>query len=196
MRYGTLSIGAPEMAVNAAASAQMGRFYHLPVRGGGALTDSKTADSQAAHESMMSLLMATLSGVNVVLHAAGILEGYITASYEKFIMDTELCGMCKRIKRGEQIIDEKLATDVIREVGPGGEYLTHPHTYRHFKQELYVPILEERSNFDNWTAKGGLSMTQRANTKYKEMLENYEPPDMDAAVRKDLDAYIQSVRSD
>jgi len=103
MRYGTLSIGAPEMAVNTAATAQMGRFYNLPVRGGGALTDSKTVDAQAAYESMMSMMMATMSGINFVLHSAGILEGYITASYEKFIIDSDICGMCKRIKRGEQI---------------------------------------------------------------------------------------------
>ncbi|MBU1344729.1 MAG: trimethylamine methyltransferase family protein [Proteobacteria bacterium] len=195
MRYGTLSIGAPEMAVNTAATAQMGRFYNLPVRGGGALTDSKTVDSQAAYESMMSMMMATMSGINFVLHSAGILEGYITASYEKFIIDSEICGMCRRIKRGEDITTEKLALDVIRQVGPGGEYLTNLHTFKHFKQELYAPILEERDNFSSWTTKGSLTMEQRANAKYKELLNTYEEPDMDKAVRKDLDAYMLRIRT-
>jgi trimethylamine--corrinoid protein Co-methyltransferase len=195
MRYGTLSIGAPEMAVNTAATAQMGRFYNLPVRGGGAVTDSKTVDSQAAYESMMSMLMATMSGINFVLHSAGILEGYITASYEKFIIDNEICGMCKRIKRGEKITAENLATNVINEVGPGGEYLTHMHTFKHFKKEFYSPIIEERDNFASWTSKGGLSMEKRANAKYKEILENYEEPVMDRAIRKDLDVYMNSVRN-
>lgn len=195
MRYGTLSIGAPEMAVNTAATAQMGRFYNLPVRGGGALTDSKTVDSQAAYESMMSMQMATLSGINFVLHSAGILDGYMTASYEKFIIDSEICGMCKRIKRGEQINAEKMALDVIMEVGPGGEYLTHRHTFKNFKQELYAPVMEERDNFNHWSSKGALTIEQRANTKYKEILKNYKNPDMDKAVRKDLDVYINSVRN-
>ena len=195
MRYGTLSIGAPEMAVNTAATAQMGRFYNLPVRGGGALTDSKTVDSQAAYESMMSMMMATMSGINFVLHSAGILEGYITASYEKFIIDTEICGMCKRIKRGEEITAEKLAVDVIKEVGPGGEYLTNMHTFKHFKTDLYAPIMEERDNFTSWESKGSLTMEQRANTRYKEILRNYKEPDMDGAVRKDLDAYINTIRN-
>jgi len=195
MRYGTLSIGAPEMAINTAATAQLGRFYNLPVRGGGALTDSKTVDSQAAYESMMSMMMATMSGINFVLHSAGILEGYITASYEKFIIDNEICGMCKRIKRGENITAEKLAMDVIRDVGPGGEYLTHMHTFKHFKQEFYTPIMEERDNFTSWHNNGGLTMEQRANAKYKEMLETYEKPDMDQDIRKNLDAYIKSVRT-
>lgn len=195
MRYGTLSIGAPEMAVNTAATAQMARFYNLPVRGGGGLTDSKTVDTQAAYESMMSLQMATLSGINFVLHSAGILEGYITASYEKFIIDSEICGMCRRIKRGEEITAEKLATDVIETVGSGGEYLTNMHTFQNFKQELYAPIMEERNNFDAWTGNGALTMEQRANAKYKEILENYKEPSMDDAVRKDLDTYIHSIRN-
>jgi trimethylamine--corrinoid protein Co-methyltransferase len=195
MRYGTLSIGAPEMAVNTAATAQMGRFYNLPVRGGGALTDSKLMDSQAAYESMMSMMMATMSGINFVLHSAGILEGYITASYEKFIIDSDICGICKRIKRGENITPEKLAMDAIKEVGPGGEYLTHMHTFQHFKQEFYSPIMEERDNFTSWSNKGGLTMEQQANTKYKKILKSYEEPDMDPDIRKDLDTYINSVRN-
>ena len=190
MRYGTLSIGAPEMAVNTAATAQMARFYGLPSRGGGALTDAKQVDSQAAHESMMSMMAATLSGINFVLHAGGILEGYITASYEKFIIDAEICGMCKRIKKGEEITPEKLAAEVISQVGPGGEYLTQMHTFQNFKQELYAPLMEEKDNFDAWTRKGALSMEQRANAKYKEILDTYEPPDMDPSVKKDLDNYM------
>ena len=194
MRYGTLSIGAPEMAVNTAATAQMARFYDLPCRGGGALTDAKQVDSQAAYESMMSMQMATLSGINFVLHSAGILEGYMTASYEKFILDAEICGMCKRIKRGEALTPEKLAVETISQVGPGGEFLTNMHTFKHFKEEIYAPILEEKDNFDAWTSKGSVSMEARANAKYKEILDNYTPPEMDAAVQKDLDTYMDTIR--
>lgn len=195
MRYGTLSIGAPEMAVNTAATAQMGRFYNLPVRGGGALTDAKIVDSQAAYESMMSMMMATTSGINFVLHSAGILEGYITASYEKFIIDSEICGMCKRIKHGEKINAEKLAVDVIKSVGSGGEFLTNMHTFKHFKKELYSPVLEERDNFDSWTSKGSITMEQRANARYKEILKEYEEPGMDTDVRKELNNYMNAVRN-
>jgi len=188
MRFGTLSIGAPEMAVNTAATAQMARFYGIPSRGGGALTDAKIPDSQAALESMMSQLMATLTGVNFVLHSAGILESYMMASYEKFVIDDEICGMCKRIKRGEEITAEKLALDVIRQVGPGGEYLTQMHTFQNFRKEFYAPIMEERENFANWFKKGGLTLEQRANRKWKEILENYEEPtlpeDLDRALRE------------
>ena len=193
MRFGTLSIGAPEMAVNTAATAQMARFYGIPSRGGGALTDAKIPDSQAALESMMSQLMASLSGVHFVLHSAGILESYMMASYEKFVIDDEICGMCKRIKRGEEITAEKLAVDVIRQVGPGGEYLTQMHTFQNFRKEFYAPILEDRENFTNWTKKGRLTMEQRANRKWKEILEKYEEPRLPAEVDKALRAYIEKL---
>lgn len=194
MRYGTLSIGAPEMAVNTAATAQMARFYNLPCRGGGALTDAKQVDAQAAYESMMSMQMATLSGINFVLHSAGILEGYMTASYEKFIIDAEICGMCKRIKRGQDLTPDKLAVDAISQVGPGGEFLTNMHTFTHFKQEIYAPILEEKDNFDTWTAKGSVGIEDRANARYKEILETYSPPLMDGNVQKALDDYMETIR--
>jgi trimethylamine--corrinoid protein Co-methyltransferase len=190
MRYGTLSIGAPEMAVNTAATAQMARFYGIPSRGGGAITDSKLPDAQAGLESMMSQLMATLSGVHFVLHSAGILEGYMTASYEKFVIDDEICGMCKRIQRGETADPAKLALDVIAQVGPGGEYLTHMHTFQNFRKEFYTPIMEQKEAYAGWKEKGGLSFEQVANRKWKEILEAYQEPAMPDEALRDVEAYI------
>lgn len=193
MRFGTLSIGAPEMAVNAAATAQMARFYRLPSRGGGAITDSKTADCQAASESMMSQLAATLAGINFVLHSAGILESYMVASYEKFILDDEICGMCKRIKRGEDITEDRLGLDLIEAVGPGGEYLTQNHTFHNFRSEFYRPAIEERGNFAGWQSTGGLTMEQRANSRWKEILANFTEPGLPGEVDRDLRDYIDKI---
>jgi trimethylamine--corrinoid protein Co-methyltransferase len=190
MRYGTLSIGAPEMAINAAATAQMARFYGLPSRSGGALTDSKICDSQSGSESMMNQLMATLSGINFVLHSAGILETYLVASYEKFILDDEICGMCKRIRRGEQVTDERLAVDLICAVGAGGEYLTQNHTFQNFRSELYQPAIDERSNFATWQKGGALSMEKRANARWKEILANYTEPELPKGIERDLRKYV------
>lgn len=195
MRYGTLSVGAPEMAVSTAATAQMARFYKIPSRSGGAISDAKIPDAQAAFESMMSQLMATLSGVHFVLHSAGILETYMVTSYEKFIIDDEICGMCKRIKRGEQATPEKLAFDVIKQVGPGGEYLTNSHTFENFRKEYYAPIMEERENHAGWTKKGKHSLDQLANAKWKKILAEYEEPTLPEDADKALRKYMERVRS-
>ena len=173
MRYGTLSVGAPEMAVNTAATAQ------------------KLPDAQAGLESMMSQLMATLSGVHFVLHSAGILEGYMAASYEKFIIDDEICGMCKRIKRGEQADPEKMALDVIAQVGPGGEYLTNMHTFKNFRKEFYSPIIEQKEAYAGWKDKGAEPIEKIANRKWKKILEKYAEPAMPDEVLVELERYME-----
>ena len=193
MRSGALSIGSPEMAMNTAATAQMARYYNLPSRSGGAVCDAKIPDAQAAYESMMSLLMAQVSGINFVLHTAGILDTYNCMSYEKFIIDDEMCGMVKRIKKGFNVDDDTLGLDAIKEVGPGGHFLDKNHTFEHFRGELYQPTLSNRDDFADWYAKGSPQSIEAANKKYKEILDSYEVPELSADVDKDLLKFIENI---
>jgi trimethylamine--corrinoid protein Co-methyltransferase len=194
MRSGGLSIGSPEMAINTAATAQMGRFYNLPVRGGGAISDAKLPDAQAAFESMMSLLMAQVSGINFVLHSAGILESYSCMSYEKFVIDDEICGMVKRIKKAYAVNADTLALDVIKAVGPGGHYLDQDHTFEHFRSEFYQPMISNRDNFDNWQAGGEQQIQEKANQKVKQILADFNTPDLPADADKDLKHFIDTLQ--
>jgi trimethylamine--corrinoid protein Co-methyltransferase len=193
LRNGTLSIGSPEMAINAAATAQMARYYKLPARGGGAVCDAKSPDAQASYESMMSLLMARLSGINFVLHSAGILESYNCMSYEKFIIDDEMCAMVKRIKRGYEVNPDTLAFDVIEAVGPGGHFLDRDHTLEHFRTEFHQPLVSNRDDFVTWQENGSLTSLQTAHNKYKEILQTYEAPELPANVDKDLLRFIDTL---
>ena len=194
MRNGTLSIGSPEMAINAAATAQMARHYRLPVRGGGAVCDAKSPGAQASYESMMNLLMARLSGINFVLHSAGILESFNCMSYEKFIIDDEMCGMVKRIKRGYEVNPDTLAFDIVREVGPGGHFLDRDHTFDYFRTEFYQPQISNRDDYVSWQAGGSSQSPESANTRYKEILETYEAPELPADVDKDLLKFIEKLK--
>ncbi len=191
MHNGALSIGSPEMAINTAATAQMARYYKLPVRGSGTVCDAKAPDAQASYESMMNLLMARLSGINFVLHSAGILESYNCMSYEKFIIDDEMCGMVKRIQRGYDVKPHTLAFDIIKDVGPGGHFLDKDHTLEHFRSELYQPQLSNRDDFVSWQANGSPQNIETANRKYKEILETYEAPELPADIDKDLLKFIE-----
>ena len=193
MRNGTLSIGSPEMAMNAAATAQMARYYKLPVRSGGAVCDAKSTDAQASYESMMNLLMALVCGTNFVLHSAGILESFNCMSYEKFIIDDEMCGMIKRIKRAIEVNPVTLAFDVIKTVGPGGHFLDKDHTYDHFRTEFYHPRLSNRDDFVIWQESGSPQSAETANKRYKEILETYEAPELPAEIDKDLQAFIEKL---
>jgi len=193
MQSGALIIGSPEMAMNTAATAQMARYYNLPSRSGGAVCDAKIPDAQAAYESMMSLLMAQVSGINFVLHTAGILDTYNCMSYEKFIIDDEMCGMVKRIKKGFNFNDDTLGLNAIKEVGPGGHFLDKDHTFKHFRGELYQPTFSNREDFEGWRAKGSPQSMEAANKKYKEILESYEVPELSADVNKDLLKFIENM---
>ena len=193
MHTGALSIGSPEMTLNTAATAQMARFYGLPVRSGGAVCDAKSPDAQASYESMMGLLTARFCGINFVLHSAGILESYNCMSYEKFIIDDEMCGMVKRIKRGYEVNPETLAIDIIKEVGPGGHFLDKDHTFDHFRTEFYQPQLSNRDDFVSWQTKGSPQSMETANKKYKDILETYEAPELPADVDKDLLKFIEKL---
>ena len=194
MHTGSLSIGSPEMAINTAATAQMARFYGLPVRSGGAVCDAKYPDAQAAGESMMSLLMAQVSGVNFVLHSAGILESYNCISYEKFIIDDELCGMIKRINKGFDVNADTIAMEVISSVGPGGHYLDRDHTFDHFRTEFYQPQLCGRDDYASWQASGSPQSLETAHNRYKEILETHEAPELPADVDKDLLKFIEKLK--
>ena len=193
MRNGTLSIGSPEMAMNAAATAQMARYYKLPARCGGAVCDAKSPDAQASYESMMNLLMALVCGANFVLHSAGILESFNCMSYEKFIMDEEMCGMAKRIHRAIDVNPDTLAFDVIKAVGPGGHFLDKDHTFDHFRTEFYQPRLSNRDDFVTWQANGSPQSLVSANMKVKQILNNYQAPELPASVDRDLQKFIATL---
>jgi trimethylamine--corrinoid protein Co-methyltransferase len=193
MRTGALAVGAPEMALNNIMTAQMARFYKIPSRSVGALTEAKKVGNQSAYESMMNLTAAVSSGLNLVLHAAGALESINCMSYEKFIIDDEMCGMARRMKRGVTIDSDTLALDVINRVGPGGHYLADPHTFRHFKTEFFMPQLANRTNYDTWKNSNDRDMAQRANRAWKEIVAEYCPPDLPPDIEADLISYVRSI---
>ena len=186
MRSGSLSIGCPEGAWIIAAAAQIAHSYGMPCRGGGCLTDSKIPDAQAAWESMMNLQMAGLANVDFVLHSAGILESYMSMSLEKFVMDDEICSVVRRIQRGTEINTETLALDLIREVGPGGEFLTAEHTFKHFRKELWQAQLSDRNNYDVWRLEGSKDTFQRAKARVQEILTTYTKPPIEESIDRTL----------
>jgi trimethylamine--corrinoid protein Co-methyltransferase len=195
MRSGMLSVGAPEMAINNIMIAQMARFYRIPSRGVGTLTDAKAVDVQAGYESMMNLLAAQSAGVDFILHAVGSLETINSISYEKFVIDEEMIGMVRRIGRGVAVDEQTLAMEVIREAGPCGQFLDKDHTFEHFERELFFPRLGNRDSYDRWKEKGAAPLQQAAGQQCRQILEAYRPPDLPASIDRDLRRWITSLSS-
>lgn len=190
MATGSLAIGSPEDAVVSLVNGQLAKYYLIPCRISGALSDSKMMDSQAAYESSITLMMAQMAGGNFILHSAGIIDTYNTTSFEKLIVDNEIIGYIKRINQGVAVNEDTLAYDVIKEVGPQGQFLTHEHTFNHFKTEFYRPTLSNRQNIEQWKADGSLPIEKVANAKWKQLLADYKEPALPADVEADLKKYV------
>jgi trimethylamine--corrinoid protein Co-methyltransferase len=115
-------------------------------------------------------------------------------SYEKFVIDDEICGMVKRIKKAYAVTADTLALDVIKAVGPGGHFLDQDHTFEHFRSEFYQPMISNRDNFDTWHAGGSQQIMETANKKLKQILADYSAPDLPADTDKDLKRFIEKIQ--
>jgi trimethylamine--corrinoid protein Co-methyltransferase len=190
MKSGAPAFGTPEGAWALLAGAQLARYYHLPYRGSGSLTNAKTPDAQAAYETLWNLWPAVLAHTNLIMHAVGWLDTGLTASYEKFIIDAENLAMFYHFLNGFVIDDETLALDMIAAVGPGGHHFGTPHTQARYSSEFYQSFLSDRLGYETWASAGSWDTVKRAHLIWQEMLAHYEPPPLDPAIQEALQDYV------
>jgi trimethylamine---corrinoid protein Co-methyltransferase len=189
MRSGSPAFGTPEYTKAAQASGQLARRYGLPFRSSN-VTASNTVDAQAAYESAMSLWGAVMGGANLVNHAAGWLEGGLTASFEKLIVDAEMLQMVAAYLEPIEVDDDTLALDAIAAVGHGGHFFASEHTMDRFETAFYRPLLSDWRNFETWFEAGAIDATERAHRIWRRMVDEYEAPPLDPAVDEALAAYV------
>ena len=192
LQSGAPVFGAPESQLALYLSAQLARMYNLPFRAAGAYASSKIIDAQGAYESVMAMMPSMFVRPNFVLHAAGWLESGLTAGYEKFILDCELLGMFHRYLQNVSWDDDEWAMDaILNEVPPGGHHLGSSHTMRHYRTAFYRAELFDYDSAEAWEAKGSIDSVQRANAKYKQVLRQYEQPELDPAIDEALHDFME-----
>jgi trimethylamine--corrinoid protein Co-methyltransferase len=191
MKTGSPSIGSPELALVVTATAQLARHYGLPCRGGGALTDANCPDAQAGFESMLSLLTTVTSGMDFVLHAAGIVSSYLAFSYEKFVLDDEMCGMVRRYRRGITITPDTLAYDLMAKVGPGGNFMMEKHTVQRCRTESWQPAVASRVDLATWQENGRPDVLGRARQRWQRLLAEHQDPPLDDVTARQLQAFVE-----
>jgi trimethylamine---corrinoid protein Co-methyltransferase len=189
MRTGSPAFGTPEYVKGAIATGQLARRSGLPHRSSN-VTGSAVVDAQAAYESEMSIWGSIMGGVSLLYQGAGWLEGGLTASFEKLILDAELLQQMAEVLVPFAVDDDALGLDAIAEVGPGGHFFGTAHTIERFETAFYQPMLSDWRNFETWQEDGERTATQRANRIWKQLLAEYEPPPLDPAAAEALDAFI------
>ncbi len=191
MKSGSPAFGTPEYVRATQMSGQMSRFYGLPLRASNACA-ANAPDAQAMYESLNSMWSAINSGVNVVYHSAGWLEGGLIASYEKFVIDCEVLQNFQRYFEKELVetSDETIAFDAIKEVGPDGNFFAAEHTQSRYKDAFYRPFLSDWRNYEAWKSDGEIWTHTRANKIWKKILDEFEPPEISSEKNEELLEFV------
>ena len=197
LRSGALTFGTPEANLATMALSQLGRRLGVPVRsGGGQITAANSADGQAMQDSTAAMWATVISGAHQVWHAAGWLEGGLTMSYEKFILDLDSCGALLRMLQGMAVDEESLSRNSYLEVAPGGNFLSTSHTIENFATANYESLLPDTGPYEAWKENGSPSAAERANGRWKDLLASYEPPAMEPAIKAQLEDFVASRKAE
>jgi trimethylamine--corrinoid protein Co-methyltransferase len=175
-------------------SPAMAHFYGLPMFSLGGCSDAKVVDQQAGIEAALTLMTTALAGGNIV-HDLGYLESGLCYSFVQLAICDEILGWLEHFLRGVDVSDGALALDLIDEVGPDGQYLDKEHTLEHFRERWY-PTLIERDNYDNWLAKGGTTLAQRATERVEQILEQHKPEPLTQKVAELVHAVVERAEAD
>ncbi|MEH6825312.1 MAG: trimethylamine methyltransferase family protein [Motiliproteus sp.] len=195
MRSGSPTFGTPEPALGSLVMGQFARRLKLPLRCAGNFSTSKRPDGQAMAQGVMSMMSAIQCGGNFILHSAGFLDGLLSMSYEKFMMDTDLCGALHTYLKGFEVNEDTLGIDALRVGGPGEHLFGTPHTMAHYETAYWDSGLNDDQSFETWSEQGEKDAMVRANHQWKKVLADYQAPPLDAAIDAALKDFIAQRKS-
>ena len=177
--------GSVECGMMNAAIHQLAHHIKVPNYNSSGLTDSKLPDAQASWEKALTTVLAAMGGSNYVHHAAGMLESMLTVAYEQYVIDDEIIGMSCKVLEGIAVDEEHLALEAIDQVGPGGSFITSPHTMTHMRREFFSGNgVADQESREKWTENGSLDARTRAREIAKKILAEEEQPYLSADVEK------------
>ncbi|MDY0884398.1 trimethylamine methyltransferase family protein [Dongia soli] len=191
MRSGAPAFGTPENARATMAAGQLARLYNLPYRASNS-SASNAVDAQAAYESEMSIWSAVMGHANLVYHGAGWMEGGLTASFEKIILDVEMLQMMANVIKPIDVTPEEIEDGLkaIAAVPTGGHFFGAEHTLARYETAFYQPLVSNWQNYENWELAGARDATQRATAIWQKALDLYEAPAMDPAISEALAEFV------
>ncbi|MEP0804847.1 MAG: trimethylamine methyltransferase family protein [Chloroflexota bacterium] len=194
MRTGAYASGGIECGMLHMAYAQMAHFYNVPCGGYIGLTNSKLNDAQAGYETGMSALAGLLAGMDM-FNIGGLIDALKTFDFAKAVIDDEIALMMKRLKRGVNFSEEELAVPLIKEIGPGGSFIVHPHTVKRMKTEAILTKIADRDARTIWEKKGSMDIQARAMNRVREIMKQNTPALISAEIEEKLRAQFPGLVS-
>lgn len=196
MRTGQFITGGIEYALINAGATQMARFYQMPIWATAGRTDAKIPDAQAAYEHALTIPYVAMAGANHVTCGAGFLDFVLSVSFAQYVIDNEIIGMVKRMKRGFETNPETMALEMIKDVGPGGNFIAEEHTFVHMRREIFQPTLSEREDWETWQATGSQDAFHRAQNKAREHIANHVAQGLTPNQERDILNAIEGIVKD
>lgn len=193
LRTGSITHG-PGHVLHALYSKRLADMYGLPSRTGGANSDAREVSVQSGYESMLSMFSACQNKVNLIIHSAGILDGFSAMSFEQFVVDLEILSMIEYTLKDIKTDEDSLALEVIAKVAPGGEFLTTAHTLERCRTEHWLSEISFRGALENIEARD--IIFENIQKKQQAMLEGYQKPDLNPVIRAKLDDYLIEAGAD
>ena len=195
-RIGRNCYGAPEFVFSVSVlNAQMGEYYQLPTFGFAGPSDSKLPDAQAGAEAMQMSMMNGLAGNNLC-HDCGYLAGGSVGSMEMAVICDDILGNVLRIIKGTEVSDETLAVEVIKEVGPEGNFLGHKHTLKHIRDELHIPSIFDRNPEAAWIKAGSKPLHEVAKEKAEKILREHHPQPLPKDIQVRLSEIVKQAEKE
>jgi trimethylamine--corrinoid protein Co-methyltransferase len=168
---------------------EMGKYYDLPVFGLGGSTDAKVLDQQCGMEVTASLMTALLHGANIV-HDVGFMDSGMQGSLQLQVIANDTIGWLRAATAGVVVDEETLALGIIDELGPAGDYLSHEHTLRHFREPFYSE-LADKGTYSQWLEQGATTMEERAAKLVDKILQRHEPELLPTDIQQDIRAIVE-----
>lgn len=182
--------GSPEASMNYALMTQLAQFYGLPNFTEAGCVNAPLPDIQAGIEAAMSILLAQLAGCNLV-HDVGYLEGGKTGYLPFLALCDDIIAMARYTGGGTRTSAGHLAVDCIDDVGPGGDFMGHEHTFRYFREEIWSPRFMIRHRWEQWEAKGRATPMDGALEQIRQILDRHEALPLPGGAAEEMQRIIQ-----
>ena len=194
LRTGAIAIGTPGYPLQAAYCKALADYYRLPCRCGGGVNDAKEVSAQSGYEAVLPIFTAAQNGVDLIVHAAGILDSWAAFSFEKFICDLDIISMTEYFLNDIVIDEESLAVDLINAVGPGGIFLNQKHTLKLARSEPWYPKVAQRGSLGGRRAADHL--LDNARREMEQLLASYQAPPLPREMETEMDRLMVAAGAD
>jgi len=195
-RTATVGYASMEFSIMDAAATEMARYYGLPAESSPGGSDAHVLNFQNAYEDAIMEMPTVLSWPDIIV-GPGMLDGSMVSSLEKILIDVERFRLARHAHRGVNTSEDNWLTDVISEVGPGGNYLCEPSTARSVRSEdWYISDFGSHESYESWITKGKKDVLEEARDEVNRILEAHEPLPLGDDVEKELDKICKRAGED